>query len=363
MKSNPRQNQVKDFTGLESEYLESIEGRRSLVGYLCMRTPVELIEAYGAVPIRIVSSQVAVSSGFNPIRNDACSFCKQVPELMKLDSYKYLSGIIAGSCCDQMRRTVDVLNETLDIPAIIYSAPRTYGQNASFFLNEMKAAFAKLADSLRLTIDENELHKAIKSRKQLRKLVNQKRYDGAISAPLIHKLAGSCLPAEKIIEFLTGLKPLPVNSDSVRLMLFGSIPSGKEILLIEEVGGYVAVDLTCLGDRVFEIKQNLPEEPFEFLYKHYIEHNNCPHRRSYAPLIDYAKQQIKRGAIDGIVYRSVKYCHPFGLAAKRFKEELGMPFLELDDDLTLQATGSFRTRLGAFVEMLEAQKRRKVAQV
>lgn len=144
-------------------------------------------------------------------------------------------------------------------------------------------------------------------------------------------------------------------------MLFGSIPSGKEIALIDEIGGYVAADLTCLGDRVFEVKENLSNDPLEFLYEHYIEQNNCPHRRPYTPLIEYSIKQIKDRQIDGVIYRSVKYCHPFGLTAKRFKEELGIPFLQLDDDLTLQATGSFRTRIGAFVEMLEAQKRHKAA--
>ena len=52
----------------------------------------------------------------------------------------------------------------------------------------------------------------------------------------------------------------------------------------------------------------------------------------------------------------MKYCHPFGLAATRFRNALNVPFLQIDDDLTLQASASFRTRIGAFVEMLEMKR-------
>ena len=37
-------------------------------------------------------------------------------------------------------------------------------------------------------------------------------------------------------------------------------------------------------------------------------------------------------------------------------EELGLPFLRLDDDLTSPARGNFMTRVGAFVEMLKNRK-------
>ncbi len=355
--------QVQDFLKLESDYLKEISGKRPMIGYLCLRTPIELIEAYGAVPKRIVSSPEVSTTGYNPIRNDACSFCRQVPELLNPEPYRSLSGIIAGACCDQMRRLVDILNETLEIPAIIFGAPRTYNQDKDYFLSEMKAAFIRLGESLGHEFNENELNKAVKGHQQLRVVVNRKREKGIISPPLLHKLAGSCLPVNRILEFIEGLKPVPEKQDAVRLMLFGSIPSGKEIALIEEIGAKVVSDLTCLGDRAFEIKDIPVENPMEYIYQYYIELNNCPHRRPFTPLIDYAKQQIRDRKVDGIVYRSVKYCHPFGLTAKRFKEELGIPFLQLDDDLTLQATGSFRTRIGAFVEMLQAQKRSKVEKI
>ena len=53
----------------------------------------------------------------------------------------------------------------------------------------------------------------------------------------------------------------------------------------------------------------------------------------------------------------MKYCHPYGLAATRIKSMLKMPFLRIDEDLDSQAEGNLRTRIGAFLEMLEAKKR------
>ncbi len=145
-------------------------------------------------------------------------------------------------------------------------------------------------------------------------------------------------------------------------MLFGSIPSGKELDIIEELGGWVVADGTCLGDRVvspFAEQEGIKggvSDPMRFLYRYYIEGNNCPLRRPYTSLIEYVKNLITERRAEGIIYRSVKYCHPFGLSVARFRSELNVPFLQIDDDLTLQATTSFRTRIGAFIEMLEMKK-------
>ncbi|NQU04945.1 MAG: 2-hydroxyacyl-CoA dehydratase, partial [Calditrichaeota bacterium] len=345
-------NNLKYFTQLETDYLSSTP--KPLVGYLCLRTPVELIEAYGAVPVRITAQDGVQTEGYTPIRTDACSFCRSVPDLMNTEPYKRLNAVIAGACCDQMRRLTETLGDTLNIPVIFYGAPRTWNSDKSYFLGEMRDAFEALGKVIGTKLNEVELKRYIESRNTLRERINQMRESDELPSLLLHRIAASSLTADRIIDFLNKSELEQDEVTGIRLMLLGSIPSGKEITLIEESGAQVVADATCMGDRAFTLPESLHRDPFEFLYMYYIEDNLCPHRRPYDRLIDYVKEMIISRRVDGVVYRSVKYCHPFGLAATRFKSELDMPFLQLDDDLTLQATSSLKTRIGAFVEMLEA---------
>jgi len=347
---------ISDFLRLESEYLSGVD--KPLIGYLCLRVPVELIEAYGAVPVRIVSPAGVQPEGHPSIRADACSFCRSIPSVMAVEPYDRLAAIIAGGCCDQMRRLTETLGNELDIPVIFFGAPRTWNSDRTYFIAEMKEAFAHLGRAIGSERDDEALRHYIEIRNELRELVNRLRDDGRLPGKLLHKIAASALPADMTIGFLSGLNPDPLSEDSIRLMLMGSIPSGKELALIDEMGGQVVADATCLGDRAFVLpKSPLNDDPIHYLYQHYIEDNLCPHRRPMTPLIEYIKELIQLRRVEGVVFRAVKYCHPYGLAATRFRKELDKPFLQLDDDLTLLALGSFRTRIGAFVEMLEAKKR------
>ena len=356
-------NYIEDFRHLETEYLSNINGSKSLVGYLCLRVPVELIEAYGAVPVRIVPQAVNQIDGLIPIRTDACSFCRTVPMMLKSEPYCNLDAVIVGACCDQIRRLTETLDTWSGVHTFFYAAPRTWNTDRGYFIERMKSAFSNLGQTLGLNLDMDSLQDYIKERNKLRTRINRLRDEGRMPAKLLQKIASSPLPADEISRFLDRLIRQPTDEvdtpDRVRIMLMGSMPGGYELDVIEEAGGNVVADATCLGDRSFLPLSSSDSDPIEMLYESYVENNNCPHRRPLTPLIEYAQDMIIRRNVAGVIYRSVKYCHPFGLSADRFKAELGVPFLKLDDDLTSQAMGGLRTRIGAFIEMLEQSPKRR----
>ena len=129
---------------------------------------------------------------------------------------------------------------------------------------------------------------------------------------------------------------------------------------MEHAGARITADATCMGDRAFHYLANEHGDPWENLYEAYVEKNLCPHRRPMTPLLDYMRNLAEERGIQGIIYLTLKYCHPWGLAAVRMKSELGLPFLHLDDDLSSPAKSNFRTRVGAFIEMLKVRKARRV---
>ena len=201
----------------------------------------------------------------------------------------------------------------------------------------------------------------IKARNRLKVKVTQLRQDGTLPTSLLYKIANTPCPPEMVSEFLDHPRNGSFTSGKVRLMLAGSISGAWELGEIENAGAEVAADATCFGDRAFHQVVDETGDPLDALYKAYVEENLCPHRRPMTPLIDYIKRLADERKVEGVVYLTLKYCHPWGLSAKRMKWELNLPFLHLDDDFTSPAINAFSTRVGAFVEMLKSKSRRRVS--
>ncbi|MBL7191715.1 2-hydroxyacyl-CoA dehydratase [bacterium] len=308
----------------------------------------------GAVPVRIVPRRGFIQTDTHHLRSDACSFCRSLPSILNLPFYQNLTALIHGACCDQMRRMTETLANISKVPVFLYGAPRTYGADSLYFLNEMRSAFEKTAAELSITIDESLLPARIKVRNRLKERVFELRTAGLLSTALLHQIAASLLPPEKLIEFLDNLESDNTGSTKVPVMLAGSIPGVWELKVMEESGAHIKADATCMGDRVFQHRVDENIDPWTALYQSYIEDNDCPHRRPMNRLIRYMQELAGEREVQGVIYRSLKFCHPWGLSAERMRKELNLPFLRIDDDLSSPAVETFRTRVGAFVEMLNS---------
>ena len=324
------------------------------VGYLCLRTPVEAIEALGAVPVRIIPRAGFDAGEYTFVRPDGCSFCRSIPAILKTEYYRGLAAIIAGACCDQMRRVMDTLRRELEIPVIIYGAPRTWDGDEEYYFDQMMRGFDLLKQMIGGDYEESKLREKIEQRNSLREVVNASRNTGKLGNSLLQAIAASPLPAEELSEFMINSEDS--NSQGIRLMLAGSIPGYWEMEAMENSGVTIVADATCLGDRVFHRHVEKNGDIWRNLYKTYVGDNLCPHRRPQTKTIKYLKELAEARRVAGVIFLTLKYCHPWGLSGVRMKEELGLPFLRLDDDLTSPARGNFMTRVGAFVEMLKNRK-------
>ncbi|MCX6639917.1 MAG: 2-hydroxyacyl-CoA dehydratase family protein [bacterium] len=348
-----------EFSALEQSYLRQMEGVEPLIGYLCLRVPPEYIEASGAIPMRLIPRSGFDVQGSHSIRTDGCSFCRTLPALLQLDYYRGLSAILFGSCCDQMRRVSETLATVQDIPVHLYGAPRSWNQPKDYFQQEMTNAFTKIQIVTGKTPTNGELNEKIRQRNRLKATVIGLRQNGRLPTSMLHQIAASPLPPEPIIDYLARYVRRAPTDIKIRLLLTGSIPGVWELSEFESAGACIVADATCLGDRVFSrvIEEN--GDAVTALYQGYVGANDCPHRRPNTPLIEYMQKLISERKVGGVIFRSVKYCHPWGLAAERMKKDLQLPILILNDDLTSPAVSNLRTRVGAFIEMLKSNQARR----
>ncbi|MFH1862258.1 MAG: 2-hydroxyacyl-CoA dehydratase family protein, partial [bacterium] len=332
---------------------------KPLVAYLCLRVPVETIEACGAIPLRIAPLNHTAEATFSPVRTDGCSFCRQVPAIMRAEPFHRAAAVIAGSCCDQMRRITETLHTELGVPVFLFGAPRTWGSDPEYFILEMTVALEQISRITGHLPSEAELRFHIRERNRLRRLVTDLRRARKLNTALLHAIAKTPLPPGEVCCFLNDFQERKPLEAQLNLLLAGSIPGVWELEFIEENGCRITADATCLGDRVFH--RLVPEsgDPLKQLYFSIVEENDCPHRRPVQPLLDTIAALAAERNVDGIIYCTLKYCHPWGLLVERMKDEFDLPLLWVDDDFASPAVSAFRTRVGAFREMLQMRRRRR----
>jgi len=175
-------------------------------------------------------------------------------------------------------------------------------------------------------------------------------------------LALQVLPIERVVPFFDGylsnLKQLaPRKNGKHRIMISGSVVSDPDILArIEELGGEIVVDDTCLGYRL--VQQRVPprEDSLSALARYYLDRPPCSSRADFPARREYIRETISAFDVNAVIFMHQKFCephladHPF---LKNVLAEKGIPQVQLE----LEAeglSGQIQTRLEGFFEMLEA---------
>jgi benzoyl-CoA reductase subunit C len=147
-----------------------------------------------------------------------------------------------------------------------------------------------------------------------------------------------------------------------RLMLIGSVMTNPEFIKsIEELGVVVVTDELCTSTRYWSDPVILEgtKNPLEAISRRYL--NNFPCARMY-PSTDRFDRIVKlarEARVDGIISETIRYCVPYAhdvpLISDRLKSE-NIPLLTLDVEYGTSGSGQIRTRVQAFLEMVEGRK-------
>jgi len=148
---------------------------------------------------------------------------------------------------------------------------------------------------------------------------------------------------------------------SKRIMLTGTpmaIPNWKLHQIIETSGGIVVCEETCTGTRYFE---NLVEEnettvadQINALAERYMN-INCACFTPNLGRVDDILRLAKEYNVDGIIDVNLKFCNLYdteGYLVEKAMQEAGIPVLGLETDYTDSDAQQLRTRVSAFIEML-----------
>jgi bcr-type benzoyl-CoA reductase subunit C len=347
-------------------------------GWLCTYVPEEVILAAGALPVRITgyNQEMELVDGNAYLYINNCSFSRSCLQMGLRKEYDFLDGVIGGSTCDGARRLFDLWRYYLKPPFFqVLTVPRKSHERAhQLYYRQVEELKNNLEAFTGVKITDEALLNSIMVMNESRALLKELYRLRALDEPLITgqdtmEVLNSSYRMHKeqfndyLRELIDGLKKNGQGYKAkARLMLVGSVMTNPEFIKsIEDLGVIVVTDELCTSTRYWSdpvILEGAPS-PLFAISRRYL--NNFPCARMY-PSTDRFDRIVKlarEAKVDGIISETIRYCVPYAhdvpLLSDRLKSE-NIPLLALDVEFGTSGSGQIRTRVQAFLEMVEGRK-------
>ncbi len=348
------------------------EGGGKVLGYCCVTTPPEIIDAAGLLPYRVralgnPNTEIADShlARFN------CSFCRSCLQLGLDGTYDFLDGLIETNGCDHLRGMFENWQYVkpsgffhyVKVPHLTTDdAMRYYEEELVFFKEAIEKHFAAEITDAEL-IRSIQKQEAIKER--LREIYSMREgkspaFTGAEALSLF--LLASAVPYEDFIGLADGAiaerRGTGISGYRARLMLGGAATDELDLVrAIEDVGGLVVADALCYGARAFWSPVSTEGDPIKALADTYLRDMLCPRMyQDFARRRDFVLDSVRKANADGVIVMHNKFCDVHGVDNVQLRldlEKRDIPVLQLEKEYGSRADiGRIRTRVQAFLERI-----------
>lgn len=371
--------------------LEDIDRKKDVktVGTYCVMIPEEIIYAAGAIPVKLCGgSHMAAAVGDEAAPRDACPLVKAVLGTSKLDLFPIsdsCESLIIPTTCDCKRKMIGELEKIREIYPVHVPALREDDTSKLEFMQELKDLMYYMEGITGNKITFNKLYHWTRvigdAQKEIYKLYCfQKIKPSIISGTQVMAVLNSYAfdTVERWTEALKMLnneltekqksKNYIVKEKTPRIMVIGSpiiFPNLKIPILIEEVGGIIAIDETCAGSRWMYDPVVITEKTTDGLVRafanRYILPCTCPTFVDNEQRVFKLKQMIEDFQIDGVVYHVLRGCLPYDFEANRIEDafgEMNIPSIRVETDYNEEDIEQLRIRFEAFMELIKYKNKK-----
>ena len=348
-----------------------------LIGCFPVYTPFPVIEAAGALPVRMFGggTTLEIDHADSRIQSFVCSIARSTLEQGLTGRLKSMDGMVFPSICDVSknlsgvwkRNFPDMFVEYLHLPQNLESqSSRTY-----FFheLERFKENLEKFTDRtitdqcLNMTIrDGNEnlylIEKLYSLRAQKPALLSTvDLYSLLRSGAVLTRAEHNRLLEEALQELKR--KPELKQRDSIRVIVEGAFceqPPLELLSVLENAGCYIVDDDFMKGFRWFRSPVAVDGNPLRSLAEHYLNQGapvavrHCGEERWK----DIGERVGKYNA-DGVIFCSAKFCEPSMFDYVLLRDELEkrkIPSLYLEFEEKMTVFDTVRTQVETFVESI-----------
>ncbi len=391
-KNRPKKMDYFDFVlseihGLRVEELAKLrKAGNKVIGAFCLYAPEELAYAANATMVGLCGgAQFSVPDAETVLPRNMCPLIKSFYgfKIGRTCPYFQSCDIVVGeTTCDGKKKVYELLNE--HVPTHVMEIPHKpdTAQARNLWQKELeefksvlekttgnKITPVKLKESIKLI---NDKRKALKRLSDLRKnipspisgldaliVMQISFYDDA--KRFTSKVNELCDELEQRVKKGEGV----TSKTAPRLALSGcpmAIPNWKVHSIAESAGASIVVEESCTGTRYFtdlvEPKGNTLNDLLKALVEKYSKIPCACFTPNDSRLVS-VKNLAKQFHADGMLYYTLQFCHTYNIEAIKVAKEmkaLGLPMLKIETDYTMEDAEQIRTRIDAFIEMIQTKK-------
>ena len=337
--------------------------------------PFEMVEAAGAVPVRLLWGGDASleARGLRFLKNEACSLLKGILGAVASGVGIVPDAVVVGGACDQLRRSEEIFARDLGLPTFALAVPRAHGlpgapERMRAELEWLGAELASFTGGNALSLDVLGERIAVwnRARRALGALDAARRSGGPGSAGTAD-LARSLwvLGPERFLSLTADLALPPASTEgrTAPLLLTGPpILLGDDLALkiLEASGkGRIAADVCETGLHPHGAEVSLEGDPLVALAGSANAFPlGCGFKRPDEAFLAAVRAEAVKAGVEGILFKGLSFCAPWNHQAARFRRAFGLPFLALEGDYSGGQECRLKTRIEAFLESLEMRATR-----
>jgi benzoyl-CoA reductase subunit C len=343
-----------------------------VLGYACVATPVEIIEAAGILPYRIKAlghPDTELADAFLSRFN--CRFCRACLQLGLDGTYDFLDGLIEVNSCDHMKGMFENWLYVRKLGFFHYLKVPHYLRDFTldYFEEELALMRSAISEHFSVDISDHAVHAAIERQDELQSKLKalcalREQSNPTISGSEVVSVltTGSSIWSEDfdamLASLMEGKEQAKILNFKARLILCGSATDEVDLVAeIEAQGGMIVADALCFGSRAFWAKPEGGGSPLRLLADRYLSNLLCPRMfEDYGQRLEFIIRTAERAKADGAIIFFNKFCDLHGVDAvslRRDLEEHEIPVLILEKEYGSKGDmGRMRTRVQAFLERI-----------
>lgn len=384
--------EIANLFGKRAEEIEAAKAKgKKVVGYTCLFAPIELILAADAIPVRINSGWYDTAKlGDRVVPVEVCPVIRSTIGAKMIDLSPFLElsdALITVLTCDGMTKLSEILSDYKQVWGISNPRIKDSAQALKFWNEEIKLIKVQVEKLTGNKINGKNLKAAIlqtqKATKAFRRLQALRKGNPVImgrDAMLVNqtymwddinrwteKTEALCDELERRIK----QKEWACPTDTARVMVTGTPmfwpDNWKLPTLIEEGNppGIMVADELCSSERILYDPVGVDEwsmdDMLNAIGERYLMASTCPcftSKDGNEDRVNWLLNKVKEWNVQGVIYYVTKGCMLYSMEYTRVKKALDkakIPVYYLDTDYTREDVGQLKTRVEAFLEMLNAQ--------
>lgn len=369
---------------------EKAKGKK-VIGYMCLFAPTELISAADAIPVRVNSGWYDTSKlGDRVVPVEVCPVIRSTigAKMIELSPFMEQSdALISVLTCDGMTKLSEILSDSKTVWGMNVPRIKDSTQSLRFWSDEIKHMKKQIEDFTGNKIDRKSLKEAIESShratKAFRRLQELRKGNPVImgrDAMLVNQAYSWddkvrwTENAEKLCDELeqrAARKDWVCSTDTPRVMVTGTPmfwPDNWKLPTLVEEGtppGIIVADEQCSGERILNDPIGVDEwsmdDMLNAMSERYLMASTCPcftSKDGNEDRINWLLNKVKEWKIQGVIYYVVRGCMLYAMEYTRVKkalDKINVPVYYLDTEYTREDVGQMKTRVEAFLEMLNAR--------